>query len=56
MESELKHVGWEDNLAARGNAWVLEILVYIEVTGVVKDYELLETEKRRVISNVYIVD
>lgn len=29
MRGELKHLGWEEILAAKGNAWALEILVYI---------------------------
>lgn len=31
MGSELKHLGCEDILAAKGNAWALEKLVYIEI-------------------------
>lgn len=36
MESELKHLGCEDILDTRGNAWVLEIFVYIEIAEEVK--------------------
>lgn len=42
MESELKHLGCEDILDTSGNAWVLEILVYIEIGEEVKKYELLK--------------
>jgi len=37
----VKHLGCEDILAARGNAWALEILVYIE------NYEVFKMETQR---------
>lgn len=54
--SELKHLGCEDILDARGNAWVFEILVYIEIAEEVKNYEVFETENQRGKSNIDGVD
>lgn len=53
--SELKHLGCDDILDARGNAWVLEILVYIEIAEEVKNCEVVETENQREISNIELV-